>query len=667
MKISLLRVCLFAITLTSAFLVLSSTVVAQDKDWRPVSPEDLTSKTPVVEPSADAEAIFWEVRVDDSSSDGLILRHYVRVKIYTDKGREDFSKRDIPFLKGSRIKDVEARVIKPDGTVVYLNKEDVLEREIVKANGFKIKAKTFALPGLEVGSVIEYRYREVIDDAEANMRLVFQHDLPVRTISYFVKPFSGSRSMYYQKFNVGDTKFEKDSSGFYRATMNNVPAFHEEPNMLPEDEVKAWIYIYYTANAPKTADEYWRNLSRGFYEVSKGSFKVNDDVRQAAEQAIAGATSDEDKLKHLYDYARSQIKNVSYTPHVSDEDRKKVRDSKTPGDTLRLKMGSSGDIDTLFGAMARAAGYDVRLALSGNRSEMFFNPNIANSSLMLGSSSVAVKVGDGWRLFSPGEYYSPFGMMGWVEEGQQALVADPKELIWQQIPLAPAEKSCAIRSGKFKLSEDGTLVGEAKFEYTGHSSETEKQRNYGDSDAEMEKRLKDLIRQKISSSTEVESFTIENANDPDKPFTYTFKIRVPGYALKTGKRLFFQPNVFERSSHPVFTASTRKYDVYISYPYAYKDDITIELPDGYSLENAESPGAVKDQQGIGANVVSMSVTNSGKTLIYKRNFSFGNGGFIRFPVNAYPIVKTLFEEFNKADVHQLTLRQGTVAAATPSN
>ena len=192
-------------------------------------------------------------------------------------------------------------------------------------------------------------------------------------------------------------------------------------------------------------------------------------------------------------------------------------------------------------------------------------------------------------------------------------------------------------------------------------------RNYGDSDAEMENILKSLIRQKISGTAEVGSFTIENANDPDKPFTYTFKIRVPGYALKTGKRLFFQPNVFEQNSHPLFTASDRKYDVYIDYPYSYQDNITIEFPDGYSLENADAPAPIKDAQGISSHSITMGVTDGGKTLLYKRNFSFGNGGFIRFPVQSYPAVKGLFDSFNKADVHQLTLKQATVAAAAPSN
>ena len=64
--------------LLSAF---SQAIFAQDKDWREVTPEELAMKTPKVEPDADAEAIFWEVRIDDSSSEKLSRNNYVRVKI----------------------------------------------------------------------------------------------------------------------------------------------------------------------------------------------------------------------------------------------------------------------------------------------------------------------------------------------------------------------------------------------------------------------------------------------------------------------------------------------------------------------------------------------------------------------------------------------------------
>jgi hypothetical protein len=239
-------------------------------------------------------------------------------------------------------------------------------------------------------------------------------------------------------------------------------------------------------------------------------------------------------------------------------------------------------------------------------------------------------------------------------------------LIWKETPLSPAQLSMEKRSGKFTLQEDGTLEGEGRIEYTGHLAALMKSLNRGDSDAEQEKSLKALIKENIFGTVEVEKFTIENVNDPEKPFVYTFKIRVPGYGSRTGRRLFFQPNVFERSAKPRFVSNTRKYEVYFNYPYSEQDDIKIELPAGFSTENPDVPNPIKDSQGIGSHHTTMNVTTDGRTLTYKRNFSFGNGGYIRFPVSAYPVIKTMFEAFNKADVHQLTLREGSAPAA-PKN
>jgi hypothetical protein len=640
--------------------IFNQTVFAGD-DWKPIPPEEIALKTPKVETDADAEAIFWEVRVDDSSDSELALKHYVRVKIFTERGRNNFSKHDIPFLKGTRIKDVEARVTKPDGSTVFLKKEDVLEREIIKTSGIKVRAKSFALPGLEIGSIVEYRYREIISDGSANMRLVFQREIPIQNISYFVKPYSGDRAMAYFRFNTGETKFEKDKNGFHRATMLNVPAFREEPNMLPEDQVKSWMYIYYTAESNVKPEEYWKNISKAFFENSKGALKVNDEIKSTTAEVISGATTDEEKLRKIYQYCKTQIKNLSYSSNVTEEDWKKVNNAKNSIDTLRLKMGSPGDIDVLFGAMARAAGFEARLALSGDRSEMFFDPTVPNYRLMLNSSSIAIKMGDKWQFYSPASYYAPFGMLNWSEEAQTTLITDGKEPIWAKTPLTSAENSKEKRTGKFKLLEDGTLEGEARLEFTGHRAIYHKRYNDSDSQAVRESTLKDFIRQNILGSADVQDFTIENVTDPEKPFVYTFKIRVPGYASRTGKRLFFQPNVFERSAKPRFGSNTRKYDVYMSYPWSEEDEIVIELPSGFALESPDAPSALEDtRQGIFSHKVVMSITNDQKTLIYKRKFFFGNNGFIQFPVTSYGQVKNLFEAINKADVHQLTLRQGDV-------
>src|ERR1700752_5159465 len=153
----------------------SPNVFAVGEEWRPVDPADIALKTSVVEPNADAEAIFWDIRIDAGGENDLVLTHYIRIKIFTERGRDEHSKVDIPFIGGTKIKDVAARTIKPDGTIVELVKEDIIEKTVVKVNGLKLRTKTFAFPGIEPGAIIEYKWKEVVENTSANnLRLQFQ-------------------------------------------------------------------------------------------------------------------------------------------------------------------------------------------------------------------------------------------------------------------------------------------------------------------------------------------------------------------------------------------------------------------------------------------------------------------------------------------------------------
>jgi len=131
---------------------------------------------------------------------------------------------------------------------------------------------------------------------------------------------------------------------------------------------------------------------------------------------------------------------------------------------------------------------------------------------------------------------------------------------------------------------------------------------------------------------------------------------VPEYAQRTGKRLFLQPNFFEKGVDALFTASTRKYPVYFHFPWS-EDKISFTLPKGYALDNAESPAPIR-AGGVAGYEVKMGVTKDETTLVYNRAFFFGGNDSILFPVETYPQLKKVFDEVNKADNHIITLKQG---------
>ncbi|HKP85631.1 MAG TPA: DUF3857 domain-containing protein [Blastocatellia bacterium] len=644
-----------ALALICLFLA-PPTALAGD-DWKPVDPALLSMKSPVVEKDADAEAIFWEVRMNDAERD-LIFQHYIRIKVFTERGKESESRIDIPYLGSNRITDIAGRTIKPDGAIVELKKEAIFDRTIVRAGGFKFKAKSFAMPAVEPGVIIEYRWREVRPYQLAdNLRLQIQREIPVHLVKYSFKPLQsdiGFRAvaMSYRVFNGDSTPMSKDKDGFYTFSMSNVPAFHEEPRMPPESQIRTWVFVYYSKEKPMPPSEFWPKHGKEVYESVKPRMKVNDDVKRAAATAIADATTPEQKLERIFDYCRARIKNVNDDASgLTAEQREKLKENQSPSDTLKRGMGTGYDIDMLFAALATAAGFEARLAQLADRSDMFFDMDFTNS-YFIRAFNIAVKVGSDWRFFDPAGAYIPFGMLRWQEEGAEALVTDPKQPAFVRTPLSPPEKTVEKRTAQLQLSDDGTVEGDVRIEYTGHLAMEKKEQNDEESQQEREQTLLDMVKSRMSTA-EISNIRVENVTDPVKPFVYAYHVRVPGYAQRTGKRLFLQPAFFEKGIPALFAAAERKHQIYFHYPWLEQDEVRIKLPAGFALDNADAPAPFNAQEVIKYDV-RMSVEGKSEALIFKRTFRF-NG--LYFPTQSYGGLKQVFDALHESDNHTITLKQ----------
>ena len=640
---------------------------AAGDEWKPINPEQLSLKSSTVEKDADAEALFWEVRMDDNSDpDGnLVFNHYIRVKVFTDRGRESQSKIDLEYGKiyGSetKIQDIAARTIKPDGSIVELKKADIFERTIVKTSGVKVKARSFAMPAVEPGCIIEYRWREIrVNTLAQYVRLQFQRDIPVQRVTYSVKPYvSDYERLSFNSLTLhgNATPWTKEKNGFYKTEMTNVPALHDESRMPPEDQVKTWMLVFYqrATNDKVDPDKYWANLGKDYYDRTKSLIKPNDEVKQMATSLTADAKTDDEKIANLFDFCRYKIKNVNNdTSGLTPDERAKVKDNKTPSDTLKRGVGTGLDIDLLFAALANGAGFDARIVLSSDRGDIFFDKMLPNA-YFLNPQNVAVNVGGTWKFYDPGLNYVPPGMLRWQEEGQQALITDPKNPVWVNTPMTPPEKSLVKRTAKLTLTEDGTLEGDVRLEFTGHQAIERKE----DLDEESETQREDHLREEIKnqmSAAEISNIKIENATDHERPLILSYHVRFPGYAQRTGKRLFLQPAFFQYGRAPLFATASRKYPIYFHYPWSENDLVEINMPKGYALDNADAPAPFSSAD-ISQYRPSLSVSSDGSLLVYKRNFFFGGGGSVLYPVEAYPQVKQYFDLVHKQDGHTIALKQ----------
>jgi hypothetical protein len=450
-------------------------------------------------------------------------------------------------------------------------------------------------------------------------------------------------------------KLEND--GFSSSSLTNVPAYRDEPMMPAEENVRPWMLVFYHDDNKRQPDKYWNDIGKEAYRDLKLALKTNDEIRQAAQKAVEGASDDNDKVLRLIHYVRGSFRDL-WGRDVTDAEREKVlkqysRDRlRTVAEIFKSGIGIPDELNRLFAALASEAGLEARPAYVASRNDITFHPQMVDI-YFLPNIDMAVKIGGEWKLYDVSARMLPPNMLSWHEEGQQALLSDPKTPAFIQSPFSPPEASTLARTAKLSLSSDGTLEGTVEELYTGHAASERRSDYYGESEERQREELKDDLVARYPQS-EIADIRIENVDKTDQPLKLQYRVKIPGYAQRTGRRLFFHPVFFQRGAAPRFAAAERKYDIHFRYAFNELENVTINLPEGYELDSAENPGSLNFGK-PGGYTLNMAVGQN-REFVCTRQLMFGKDNMLFFPQAAYSQIKAAFDEVHRRDNHTISLK-----------
>jgi len=642
-----------------------------DNFWLPITDAEMKMKAPVVDPRAGVEAIFWRIHVMDNDTPSETVRitvHYVRLKVFNEQGKDKAATIEIPFGFRSTVGDIFGRTVRPDGTVLELSKDAIHETTKTRIGGVKLKAKSFAMPGVEVGAIVEYRWREYEQGSLSRyLRLQFDNDFPVQRAQYFVMPLPMERTsevMSFWPFNCKASPLKEETDGFNSTVVENIPAYREEPMMPGKSNVRPWVLVYYPEKGDRRdPDKYWDTVGKRVYRDLKISLKTNGEMKEAAEKAVSGAKDDNEKVVQLIGWLHANMRDLNGRDVTEGERAQIIKryikgPPRTSVDVFKSGIGDDDELNTLFAAMAMQVGLDARPVLVGDRDDLMFNKQLTEQ-YFLRNLDMAVTIGGKWKLYDVSMRRLAPGMLSWREEGVPALITDPKSPQFITVPISAPDDSVTSRKGRLSLSEDGTLEGDLEESWTGHAAERRRGNLEGESADRQQEDTKEQIL-KVYPQAEVTGIHVENAETPEQPLKLSYHLRIPNYAGRTGKRILFQPLFFQRGGEPLFSASDRQYDVVFPYAWREVDAVGIQLPAGFDLERPENPGSI-DFGPPGNYALAMSV-HSGR-LICQRDLTFGKGAMIYIPRGMYPQLKRIFDEVHRRDGVTLSLIQAPSAAA----
>lgn len=632
-------------------------------DWKPVTPEELKMTSVPEAPGAPAIYLYRQVDRNDAGvqrARGVREYNYVRIKVLTEEGREQGNV-VIPYFKGlTSIAGIRARTIQPDGKIVEFDGK-VFDQIVEKKKGEKVQAKTFTLPDVHAGSIIEYHYNiDFEDDRIFRSYWLLSESLFTKEAVFTLKPFEEYPWNVQWSWPAGLPKGtdppKQGPDHIVRMTSHNIPAFEEEDHMPPENELKYRVlFIYHDEPFESDMDKYWKQ----FGKKKNGQIEGFVDKKKAMAEAVGSIVSPSDtpevKLRKIYDRVQ-QIPNSSYLPRKSEEEKKRenIKPNKDVEDLWKHQYGNRWDLTWLFLGLARAAGLEASPCLVSGRSEYFFTKQRVNGT-ELDANVVLVKVNGKDEYFDPGAAFTPYGFLPWMETGVTGLKLDGNGGTWIQTSMPGAKDSRIERTAQFKLSSEGDLTGTLKITYTGLEASIRRTREHNHDETERKKNFEEAVKNDIPTGSEVEMTGTPDWKNSEAPLNIDFNVKIPGWLASAGHRGLLTTGIFNASEKHLFEHARRTWPIYFTYPFSTLDEISIEMP-GWKVETLPQD-ATKDAKAV---VYKRKVQNQNGVLKIEREL---DSEVVFVAKENYPILRNFYQLVKSEDEQQVVLQPSGTAAS----
>jgi transglutaminase-like putative cysteine protease len=632
--------------------------------WPPVPPEELALKDNAFDPGSPAMILEYEVQTDNAKSTETV---YKRIKIFREEGKK-FADVEIRYWeKLTKVEEIRARVTSPSGKPEDFN-GTIYDKEVVKFKKFLYNAKTFTLPNVDIGAVIEYSYRlhwhsDIPDVFKNPSRYLIteaiaypaaeweiQQEIPVRHGRFTLHPIKGASPELYSHDLPKDTVKTTLSDGTREVEVNYIPAFQKEEYSPPEENLKIRADLFYTlgwfGNDPRY---YWRSVARREAEYYDKFIGKPKDVRKEVERLVSPGDSDETKLRKIYARVQ-QIRALSFEPEKTKKERKQesLKENKNVEEVLNRGYAFGNEINLAFIALARAAGfqaYPIRLAA---RNRAFFIAERLDP-YQLNSLVAEVIIGSTSKFFDPATIYCPYNLLPWEETDTSGIRVDAQNSTLKTLPLEDLKDTVVRRDAEFQLDAEGNLSGKLSVVYEGQEALQRRLRAIDQDEAERRKELEDQVQNLLPRGGRATLLSAQAWTDSEKPLKAEFEIQVPNYANKAGQRLLMPVGVFHLGGQQPFASTRRTYAVYLDYPWESYEQVKLALPPGFQIESL--PSSTKIDRG--PTTYESSAAKQGSVVQLNRTMKMAA---YYVPVEKYSALKQFYELIRAADEQQAVLK-----------
>jgi hypothetical protein len=660
LKIAFLSLCLLlaGIPLFGNF----PTIVAASADEAPPWLRDAATRTVPEYPKDVPAVVLTDESVVTVEEDGRMIRDdFYAVKVLTREGREEAVARAIYNTDSEKVRDMRAWLIGPSGKVKKYGKNETVELALVdndiynEARRLVISASGDAEPGAVFG------WETITEDRTVFSQLEWYFQGAALPILRSRLSVTLPRGWSADGITLNHSKIEPTVNGnTYAWELRDMPPVTDEPMSPPRTATSPWLGVNLAPPSDKPsvtrrAFANWTDVSRWLSQISDSQAAIDDALSSKAKQITAASKTEFEKIATLSRYVQA-VNYVSiqlgvgrgggYRPHAATE-------------VFAKSYGDCKDKANLMRAMLSAVGIKSYLVViySGDPNrviETWPSPHQFNHCI------IAVKVSDETQalttinhstlgrllIFDPTDDNTPIGDLPLHEQGSFALIVAGDAGALMKMPVTPPEANMLNRTAEVTLLPSGGIRAKLHDHASGQAAVTERRVFRELSRPDYNKSIEAWITR---GSNGARVSKIAPADDPEHgKFSLETEFSAESYGqLMQGRLLVFKPAIVSRRESLALTEPARKQPVVLR-PYAFTENVKIELPPGFDVD--EMPDPAKLDTPFGSYATKYAVKDG--QLEFERKLIV-RGQTI--PVSDYARVRSFYEKIRAAEQSPVVL------------
>ncbi len=597
------------VTLILLLLVVGS-AKAQKFELGKVSIAELEEKAHPADPSASAAVLFekGEVYFEYSENSGFDMFLVVksRIKIYKKEGYEWANKQIRYYAMGNGKETVS---IEDAATFNLVGGK--IEKTKLKSDGeFDNKInkywseKKLAFPNVKEGSIIEYSYKIKSPNYARMREWQFQTSIPVnhsefvtRVPEYFVFSQNQRGSIFpktvVEKSQKSINFTSKERSPGRNTTYSFDKVMYEETKTtytakdLPAMKEEAYVNninnytasISHELSMTRFPNAPFKNYSTNWDAVVKEIYNYDDFGPELGktgyfEEAITNLTkgmSNDEMIPVIHNFVQTNIKWDGYYGYSCNDGVKAAYKNKT---------GNVAEINLMLTAMLRYAGLNANPVLVSTRSNgIAYFPNRTAYNYVI----AAVETPDGLVLLDATDKFAlpnilPTRDLNWFGR----LIR--KDGTSMEVNLTPKRMSREINYLSAVIQPDGSAEGKIRRQYTDYEALEYRAKAVG---ANKESFIESIENE--NHAIEISDYTRENDLVLNKPLLESFSFKDVKTSENINGKLYVSPLLFLTATENPFKQEKREYPIDYGYPTEVKYTVSLELPQGYTVESLPKP------------------------------------------------------------------------------